>query len=58
MDGRDLLGYAVNALGGDKLSRMYEILDEMTDLGDITRRAISLINPSISMRFWRNVFYR
>lgn len=43
--GRDLLGYAVNEMGGDKLMTLYKIADEMLDLDDITRRAISLINP-------------
>lgn len=43
--GRDLLGYAVNSMKGDKLDNLYTIAAELHDLNDITRRAISLINP-------------
>lgn len=43
--GRDLLGYAVNSMGGDKLNNLYTIAEELHDLNEITRRAISLINP-------------
>jgi hypothetical protein len=45
LKGIDLLGYAVNEMGGDKLMTLYKIADEMLGLDDITRRAISLINP-------------
>lgn len=45
LKGRDLLGYTVNQIGGDKLLALYKIADEILGLGDVTRRAISLINP-------------
>lgn len=47
LKGYDLIGYAVNAMGGDKLVNLMTILEEISDndLSDLTRRAISLINP-------------
>lgn len=47
MNERDLLGYAVNAMGGDKLVNLMTILEELSDkdIDNLTRRAISLINP-------------
>lgn len=47
MKGRDLIGYAVNAMGGDKLVNLMTIFEELTrgDIDELTKRAISLINP-------------
>lgn len=45
MTGRDLIGYAVNEMDGDKLTNLKTIVEELIGLDDITSRAISLINP-------------
>lgn len=42
-------------MGGDKLLALYKIADEMLDLDDITRRAISLINQLISICFLKKL---
>lgn len=47
MKGRDLLGYTLNSMGGDKLVNMLAIAEEMglIECGSVASRAISLINP-------------
>lgn len=47
MEGRDLIGYAVNSMGGDKLTNLMTIFEELSEnnIDEVTRRAISLINP-------------
>lgn len=47
MKGRDLLGYTLNSMGGDKLVNMLAIAEEMglIEGGSVASRAISLINP-------------
>lgn len=47
MESRDLLGYAVNAMGGDKLTNLFTIAEELglIEGGSVASRAIGLINP-------------
>jgi hypothetical protein len=47
MKGRDLLGYTLNSMGGDKLVNMLAIAEAMglIEGGSVASRAISLINP-------------
>lgn len=47
MKGRDLLGYTLNSMGGDKLVNMLAIAEEMglIEGGSVASRVISLINP-------------
>lgn len=51
METRDLIGYAVNAMGGDKLNNLKTIVEELIGLDEITSRAISLINPYNQYKF-------
>ena len=55
LKGIDLLGYTVNQIGGDKLLALYQIADEMLKLGDVTKRAVSLINPVNQYMFLQDI---
>ena len=51
METIDLIGYTVNAMGGDKLTNLLTIVEELIGLDKITSRAISLINPYNQYKF-------
>lgn len=57
LKGRDLIGYTLNNMKGDKLTNMLVIAEEMGlfDGGTITTRAISLINPYNQYRFLEDI---
>ena len=54
----DLIGYAVNSMGGDKLTNLMTILEEIVGLDEITSRAISLINPHNQYKFLEDEILR
>lgn len=58
MDERDLIGYAVNSMGGDKLTNLKTILEDIVGLDEITSRAISLINPYNQYKFLEDEILR
>jgi hypothetical protein len=58
MNERDLIGYAVNSMGGDKLTNLMTILKEIVGLDEITSRAISLINPHNQYKFLEDEILR
>lgn len=58
METIDLIGYTVNAMGGDKLVNLKTIVEELIGLDDITSRAISLINPYDQYKFLEDTIIR
>lgn len=50
---KELLDYTINCINpNDKFTAIYQLADEITELGDsITRRAISLLNPLTQYSF-------
>lgn len=50
---KDLLDYTINCINSnDKFTSIYQLADELTEIGDdITRRAISLLNPLTQYSF-------
>lgn len=55
--GRDLIGYTLNNMSGDKLTNLCVIAEEIGQIesSSITRRAISLINPYNQYRFLEDI---
>ena len=58
MNERDLIRYAVNSMGGDKLTNLMTILEEIVGLDEITSRAISLINLHNQYKFLEDEILR